>query len=279
MKSPLLSMITSALVAFAAAVPASAQINEVPEELVGIDVEQKVGDTLPMDLTFRDDAGEMVRIKDYFGGELPVLVTLNYSACPQLCSVQLNTLIDALRDVDLTPGQDFTMLTVSIDPREQVKTAAQTKASYVERYMRPAAAEGWHFLTGTEANIEAFSTGIGFAYRWVESRQEYAHPPAVVFVTPQGRIARYLASVAYYQPSNLKYSLIEASEGRIGDVVDAIFLWCFAYDPTSNAYVIAMNVLRAGAILMLLAFGWFWLKMRKWELARKASLPTAEVAV
>ncbi|MFG0316144.1 MAG: SCO family protein, partial [Planctomycetota bacterium JB042] len=236
-------ILTHALLVLAAAAPvAAAQLNEVPEELEGITVDQKVGEVLPLDLVFRDENGEMVKVGDYFGGELPVLVTLNYSACPQLCSIQLDTLVDGLREVDLTPGTDFTILTVSIDPRETVEAAARTKAKYVERYMRPAAADGWHFLTGTEANIQEFAEGVGFTYRWVESRQEYAHPPAVVFCTPEGRVARYLASVAYYQPANLKYSLVEASEGKIGDVIDAIFLWCFAYDPNSNAYVIAINV-------------------------------------
>jgi len=271
-------LVTHVLLLIAAAAPAaSAQLNEIPEELQGVSVEQKVGAELPLDLTFRDETGAMVRIGDYFRGELPVLVTMNYSACPQLCSVQLDTLADALREVDLTPGKDFTVLTVSIDPRETVEAAARTQAKYVERLMRPEAAAGWHVLTGTEANIQGFAEAIGFQYEWVESRQEYAHPPAVVFVTPNGRVARYLASVAYYQPANLKYSLIEASEGKIGDVIDAVFLWCFAYDPTSNAYVIAINVLRAGAFLTVLGLGLFWLKMRRWERSRAESAPPAEV--
>lgn len=271
-------ILTTLLVIAAAAPAAPAQLNEMPDELDGVAVEQKVGDVLPLDLVFRDETGEMVKVGDYFDGTLPVLVTLNYSACPQLCSVQLDTLTDGLREVDLTPGRDFRILTVSIDPRETLEAAARTKAKYVERYMRPEAAAGWHFLTGTEANIKAFSDAVGFVYKWVEARQEYAHAPAVIFVTPEGKIARYLASVAYYQPANLKYSLVEASEGKIGDVIDAVFLWCFAYDPTSNAYVIAMNVLRTAAFLTVAALALFWMRMRKWEKSRAANAPPAEVA-
>lgn len=267
------------LTALLALVPAaSAQLNHLPEELEGVGVTQQLDALLPLELTFRDEDGKVVRVGDYFDGRLPALVTLNYSNCPQLCSVQLQTLTDGLRTVALTPGEDFRILTVSIDPEERPEIAKRTKGLYIERLMRPEAAAGWHFLTGTKDHIDAFCAAVGFTYNWVPEREEYAHPPAVIVVTPEGRIARYLPSLADYTPANLKYSLVEASAGAIGDLTDQIFLSCFYYDPQSRSYVLfAWSFMRWGAALTVLTLGWFWWRMFRSDKSRGSPAPGVEV--
>ena len=146
--------------------------------------------------------------------------------------------------------------------------------------MRPEAAAGWHFLTGTEANIKTFADAVGFTYKYVNDDVKYAHAPAVIFLTPEGRIARYLASIAYYEPTSIRYSLIEAGEGTIGDFVDQFFLNCFYYNAEENRYVLfATNFMKFGAFVTVLLLGIFWMRMRRFERSRSLpSTPEAEVA-
>ncbi len=262
--------------AFCRAPAADAQLNLELEALEGVGIEQKLDAQVPLELMFRDEKGTMVRVGQYFDS-LPVLVTLNFSDCPQLCHVQLDQLTDGLREIDLSPGKDFRILTISIDPLETPQRAAQTKKKYVERYMRPEAAEGWHFLTGTEANIRAFADAVGFSYKYVNDDVKYAHPPAAIFITPKGRIARYLNSVGYYEPTNLRFSLIEAGDGKIGGFVDQFFLNCFYYNAEENRYVLfATNFMKLGALVTVLALAIFWLRMRRFERSRSQNLPMPE---
>lgn len=266
------------LAAIAAAAPASfGQLNELPAELRDVGIDQRVGERVPMDIPFVDEDGRRVKIGDYFRDGRPVLFTLNYSDCPMLCSVQLDALADALREVDLEPGEDFVIITISIDPNEAHEDAKAAKEGYVERTMNPRYAEGWHFLTGEEPDIRAFADAVGFHYKYIPETGEYSHPPALVVVTPAGRIARYLPSVADYQPLLLKYSIVEASEGKVGDVVDAFFLTCFHYDPSSRSYTLyATNFMRFGAALTVIGLVWFFFAMRRSERRREQTLPTAD---
>ncbi len=227
-----------------------------PPILARVNFEQKLGDQIPLELTFRDDAGRTVRLADYFG-KRPVVLQMVYYECPMLCTEALNGTLRAFRATNFNAGREFESVTVSINPRETPKLAASKKASYVEKYGRPGAAGGWHFLTGDEPQIRALADAIGFRYAYDAKSGQYAHTTGIVVATPQGRIARYQYGVEY-SARDLKYSVIEASGGKIGTRVDQLLLFCFHYDPSTGKYTTAiMNLLRAASIAVFIALGVF----------------------
>jgi protein SCO1/2 len=242
-----------------------------PAELRDVGVTQRLDEPLPLDLTFRDEAGERVQLGDYFG-DRPVLLSLVYYECPMLCTLVLNGLLRALRALAFDVGEEFEVLTVSFDPRETPSLAAAKKENYVAEYGRPDAARGWHFLTGEEAAIETLTRSVGFRYRYDEEKQQYAHAAAIVVITPQGKIARYFYGVEY-SPRDLRFALIEASEERIGSPVDQLLLYCYQYDPTTGRYSAAvMNIIRVGGVLTVLAVAAFVLRSARRE-RRKSKMP------
>jgi protein SCO1/2 len=263
----------------AAALPraaAVAQTPDLPDALEGVGVTEHLDEHIPLDLEFVDELGKRVTLQDYFKPGRPVLLTLNYSNCPMLCSLQLNALVDGgdyfrareapggLKGIDWTAGNEFAMLTVSIDPLETPTQAKLTQQRYMKVYGRPGAAQGWHFLTGSKENIQALADAIGFGFRWNEARKEYSHPAVTTVLTPDGRVSRYLYGVEY-DPQTLRLSLVEAAEGRIGSTVDRIILYCFHYDADSGRYApAAMNIMRVGGVLTVLVLGAtlsvFWLR-------------------
>ena len=176
-----------------------------------------------------------------------------YDECPMLCTQVLNGLASALGVLDQSVGKDFDVVTVSFDPRETSVLAAAKKQAYLERYKRPGADRGWHFLTGDEASIAAITDAAGFRYAWDAETQQFAHASGVIVVTPQGRVSRYLFGIEY-APRDLKFALMESSEGRIGSVVDQVLLYCYHYEPKTGSYsMAAMNTVRLGGALTLVA--------------------------
>jgi len=248
-----------------AAATASAQLaDQVPPELEDVGVEEHLDAKLPLDLEFRDEAGSVVRLGDYFDGTKPVILTLNYYKCPMLCGLQLNGLLAGLTELAWTPGQEFEIVTVSINPLETPALATEKKQNYMKRYDRPSAAAGWHFLTGREPEIRQLASTVGFSYHYDPSTGEYAHAAAAAVATPDGRIARYLYGIEY-PASRLRLSLLEASEGKIGNAVDQLILYCYHYDPSSREYSpVAMNIMRLGAgataIVLGLSLGGFYVR-------------------
>ncbi len=236
--------------------PASAQLaDQTVHELEGVEVIEHPGAQVPLDLEFVDELGETVQLQDYFDGERPVILTLNYYSCPMLCTLQLNGLVDGLKQMEWTPGQEFEMVTVSINPTETPRLAKLKQQSYIEHYERPSAAAGWHFLTGKKANIDALAEPLGFGYRYDEASNQYAHAAVTYVVTPDGRISRYLYGVLY-DPQTIRLSLVEAADGEIGSSMDQFLLTCFHYDPEAGRYSLqAMNVARIGGVLMVLVLG------------------------
>ncbi len=235
-----------------------------PKRLQGIDVEEHLNTSLPKQLAFKDEQGNDVMLGDYFKGDVPVIVTLNYSDCPMLCSLQLSGLVKSLKGVEWTASKEFRMVTVSLDPNERPSRALETQTRYVRDYQRPEAKHGWHFLTGSEANIKAVAKAIGFKYGYNEVRKEYVHPAAFVIATPDGKIARYHYGIEY-EPKTLRLSLVEASEGKIGTTVDRLILYCFHYDASEGKYApVAMNIMRLGGGLTALLLGGalsiFWMR-------------------
>lgn len=233
----------------------SAPADRTPRLLEGVGVEEQLEVKLPLDLELFDSSGRKVRLGDYFDGEKPVILTLNYSDCPMLCNLQLNGLVEGLRGLDWSAGEEFEIVTISLDPKESPKRAAETQARYEQVYGRNSG--GWHFLTGPETNIKTLAATVGFHYRYVEERREYAHAAALILSTPDGRVARYLYGVQY-PAATLRFGLLEASKGRIGGAVDRILLYCFHYDPEEGRYTpVVTNVMRIGAggsALILAAF-------------------------
>lgn len=254
-------------------VPESDQVHRsetLPRRLVGVDVKEHLNAPVPMDLGFKDEDGKPVTLKDYFDGSVPVILTMNYSNCPMLCSLQLTALVDGLKKVDWSIGKEFRMVTVSYDPTETTELAQRTKARYLAQYARPGSENGWHFLHGSENNVRALAKALGISYSYNEARKEYAHPATVVFATPSGKIDRYLYGLDY-PDKTLHLSLVESSEGKIGTTVDQLILFCFHYDANEGRYApVASNIMRAGAGVTVFLLAGFLTVLWKREKKRES---------
>jgi len=222
-------------------------------DLDDVGITEHLDAAIPLDAEFVDEGGKPVRLADFVGGDKPVILTLVYFNCPMLCNLILNGLVDALKQLPLTPGEDFEIVTVSFDPRETSTLARLKKQNYLRQLGRPEAAASWHFLTGTDPNIHRLTDAVGFKYRYVEETQQYAHAAALYLLTPEGRVGRYLYGVVF-DPETLRLGLVEASEGKIGSTVDRLLLYCFHYDPDAGRYALAaVTVMRAGGVAMVAA--------------------------
>ena len=257
---------------------AHAQLNlGVPEELKGVDIIENLDAQLPLDARFVDDAGRQVSLRDYFDGKRPVLLQLGYNRCPMLCSLVLNGTFDGLKGVDWTPGNEFELVSVSIDPTETAMLAKAKKESYLADFDRAGAAPGVHFLTGTEVMSKAVADAVGFQYKR-QPDGEYAHAAAIFLIKPDGKISRYMYG-AKFEPKDLRMGLLEASQGRIGTTLDRFILWCHIYDPDARGYVLqARKVMTIGGAVTLVALGLglgaFW----RTELRKKRELLKQEKA-
>jgi protein SCO1/2 len=230
---------------------------------VGID--QKLNEQLPLDLSFRNEKGETVKLGQYFGKK-PVVMALVYYECPMLCNQMLNGMISAFRVMAFKPGEEFDVVTVSFDPRETPANAAAKKKTYIDylpEAKRASAANGWHFLTGDAANIDAITKAIGFRYNFDEATNQFAHASAIYVATPHGRLARYFYGIEY-APRDLRLGLIEASENKIGSPMDQLMLYCYHYDPATGRYGAAViNLIRAGGVVTLIAIAALLLTLRR----------------
>jgi len=228
---------------------------ETPPELLNVGTQEHLGAPVPLDLGFTDSSGRPVTLRAFFDGRRPVLLTMNYSDCPRLCSLQLNGLFRGLEQLDWSLGEQFQMLTVSIDPRESPERAEATKAKYLQAYGRASGAEGWRCLVGTEENIRRLADAVGFRYAYVEETRQYAHAAVTMVLTPDGRVSRYLYGIEY-QPQTLRLALLEASQGKLGTTVDKVILYCFRYDSAAGRYApVAERVMTVGASLFAALLG------------------------
>lgn len=236
-------------------------------ELKRIDVEEHLGETIPLDLIFVNTAGDSVPLGNYFVAGKPVLLTLAYYECPMLCTFVLNGLSKAVGQIAFTPGNDFQMITVSIDPTENPVLAAAKKKNQVAAIGKMVDESGWEFLVGSEENIRLLSEAVGFKYYYDTERDEYAHPAVSFILTDHGVLSRYLYGLEYPE-QDLRLALLEASQGMIGDTFDKILLFCFHYDPDAKTYVVfAGNVMRAGGVITVLLLGGILLIL--WRRERK----------
>jgi len=240
--------------------PVSPPANVRPPGLKNVAIEQNLNEQIPAALTFRDETGKTVTLGDYFGKK-PMILNLVYYQCPMLCGEVLTGLESALRVLKFDVGKEFDVLTVSFDPKETPQMAAAKKAEYLKRYGRPGASEGWHFLTGPAASIDALTKAAGFQYQYDPKSGQFAHATAIMVLTPEGKIAQYYYGVEY-APKDLRLGLIQASENKIGTVVDQVLLYCYHYDPDTGKYgAIISRVLQLAAGATVLILGTFLIVM------------------
>lgn len=227
-----------------------------PELLKEVGVDQKLNDSIPLDLTFHDEHGNLVPLQQYFGNK-PVILALVYFNCPMLCTQVLNGLARSLELIPMSIGKDFNVLTVSIDPTDRPVLAEAKQAVYVGMYGRTGAAQGWHFLTGGEPQIKELTSAVGFRYAYDPESKQYAHASAIIMLTPAGKISRYFYGISYPE-RDLRLGLVDASQGKIGSPVDQVLLFCYHYDPHTGKYgLLISRVLQLAGGLTILCGGFF----------------------
>jgi protein SCO1/2 len=226
-----------------------------PDQVGSVGFTQKLGAPVPLDLFFHDEAGQPVRLGDYFG-ERPVVLTLNYFHCQNLCPVEIDGIVKGLNGLPFTLGDEYTMLTVSIDPRETPADAADVKARGLRGYVKqPAGNVGWHVLTGDQASIDRLTEAVGFDYAYDPQSDDFAHPAGVVVLTPRGRISRYLYGIDF-SANDLRLALVDAAAQQIGSLVDRALLVCYHYDPATGRYTpFVFGLLQAGGATTILVLG------------------------
>jgi protein SCO1/2 len=235
--------------------PGKAATERIPL-LKDVDIIQKLGHTVPLDLPFVDESGKDVTLGDFFG-KRPVVLALVYYECPMLCTQVLNGVFSTMSAMPFTAGNEFDLVVISFDPGETPALAQQKKSAYFERYRRPGAENGLHFLTGRPESITQITNAVGFKYAYDPAIDQFAHPAAVTVLTHDGEVSRYLYGIEF-APRDMRLALVEAGEGHVGTAVDQALLYCYHYDPESGKYgFVIMNVIRAGGILTVAVLGIF----------------------
>jgi protein SCO1/2 len=246
--------------------PYQLPIGKLPPAAEGVRIDENLGRTMDLNLTFRDEDGRVVELKSFFQQGRPVIVNLVYYNCPMLCNLILNGETQVMREIPWTPGKEYEIVTISIDPAETPELAREKKAMHLASYGRPA--PGWHFLTDYQGNAKRLAELIGYHYRWDPLQKQFAHPVAIMILTPKGMVARYLYGVRY-RARDVRFALAEASENRTTMAIEKVLLLCYQYDPKANAYVLfAANFMRVGGALTALGIAGFILKLFRDE--RKA---------
>lgn len=242
--------------AMASMVIGPAQVNTLPPELEGIGVTEKLGSKVNLDLEFTGENGYPVSLRSFFKPGKPVILDLVYYRCPMLCNLVLNAQTSVMRDLAWTAGREYEVVTISIDPAEGFNLAQAKKKWHVGTYGRPEAASGWHFLTDYQGNVKRLADQVGFSYRWDEKTEQFAHSAAIMMLTPDGRMSRYLYGLKY-QARDMRLGLTEASEGRLGSMGDKLLLYCFHYDANAKSYVpFARNLMKIGGAVTVVLLGW-----------------------
>jgi protein SCO1/2 len=248
--------------------------NKVSNELDGVGIEEHLGQTLDLaHLTFTDSGdGKAHTLNEYFQTGKPTIVNLVYFECPMLCTLVLNGIKDGMKDLSWSIGKQYNVLTISINPNDTPALAQVKRDNYIKSYLEKGhdaadANSGWHFLTGKEDQIKKLASGLGFEYKYDTIQKQYAHPAVTFILTPTGEISRYLYGITY-QPKDLRLALLEASQGKVGNVFDRFLMFCYHYEPSSRGYALkAVRVMQAAGAAMIAIFGGFlalfWIRQRK----------------
>lgn len=240
-----------------------------PAVLKSVGIEQKLNSQLPFDAEFKNESGNIIKLGEYFGKGRPVILALVYYECPMLCNEVLNGLTGSLKGISFNAGTEFDVVAISFDARENDKPdlGKNKRASYLNRYGRSGSENGWHFLTGTQSEIDKVTEAIGFNYEFDAASNQFAHAGGITIVTPEGKISRYLYGIDY-APKDLKFALIESAEGKIGNAAEQLYLYCFHYDPSTGKYGLQiLSILRLMAVATVLGLGGmlfvFWRRNKK----------------
>jgi protein SCO1/2 len=253
----------AALPALAAAQQMGIPAATLPMMVQGVGIDQNLNAQIPLELKFKDENGQVVRLGQYFR-EKPVVLALVYYECPGLCDLILNGLTHTMEQVSLNVGSDYEVVTVSFNPKETWQLAQAKKANYIEKYQRAGAKEGWHFLTGDAASIKSLADTVGFHYKYDPINNQFAHASGIMVLTPEGKIARYFYGIEY-KPRDFRLGLVEASANKIGSPADQVLLFCYHYDPTTGKYgMVITEVTRVlGTATVLLLGGFVFIMIRR----------------
>lgn len=272
-------IVAALLLILVPAYSAESRQEPLPDDLEGVGISEHLNETLPLNAPFIDSEGRNVRLSDYFDGDLPVVLNLGYFSCPMLCGLVLNGLLDGMKGVKWTPGTDYKVVTVSIDHTESTELARLKKKAVIGDFGRPEAAEGWYFLTGTEENIRRLTDAVGFGFKWNDDRQEYAHAAGIQICTPDGRLSRYLYGLLY-EPNDLRLSLLEAAEGKIGSPMDQILMFCYYYDADKGRYApAARKIMSGGGAIAVIGLGATLIAYWRRDARKKSKRPAEDSTV
>jgi protein SCO1/2 len=267
----------SALLLTAAAASATSSIvpaNTMPGPLKEVRYDQRLGERVPLDLPFRDEAGRPVKLGDYLGSR-PAVLVLAYYRCPMLCDMVMQAAESGLKPLSLEPGKDFDVIVASIDPADTPERAAMKRRDILQRYGRPGTESGWHFLTGPQPSITRLADAVGFHYVYDPQLHQFAHAAGIVLLTPEGKVSRYFFGIEY-PPRDLRLGLVEASGGQVGNLVDQVLLYCFHYDPAIGRYsAITLNIMRVAALATVLGLVLMIVLLRRREAAQPGPLGAA----
>lgn len=241
-----------------------------PSEMNGVGIDEKLGDKVDLNLTFIGEGGKLHKLGDYFQSGRPVILNLVYFKCPMLCNLTLNAQVTVLKELAWTPGKEFDVVTISIDPTETSEMASDKKAAYISNFDRPIGV-GWHFLVDYQGNVKKLASQVGFHYNYDQHQKQYAHSAAIMVLTPQGMVSRYLYGIKFRE-RDLRLALTEAAQDKFGMTIEKVMLMCFHYDPSAKSYVLfATNFMRLGGVLVVLLIGFFLFRFWREEiLTRKA---------
>jgi protein SCO1/2 len=238
--------------------------SNVPPQFKDVTFRQRLGDKLPLDVRFKDEAGRSVALGDFFGTR-PVVLAFVYYQCPMLCIQVMNGMSSALKVLPFTPGQEFDIVLISFDTRDTPEAANAKKRAHLDHWAARDTSDGWHFLTGDEAAIRQVTSAAGFTYQWDEQSRQFAHVSGLLVATADGTLSRYFYGVEY-SPKDLRLALVDSGKGKVGSVIDELLLYCFQYDPTHGRYgAVFMNILRLGGALTLGLIAGFIVLMRRRE--------------
>ncbi len=238
----------------------------------GIDINEKLGEVIPLDVKFALSTGDSITIGELVQQGKPVLLNPLYYECPMLCGLVVEGVFNAVDQVEWSPGEDYTVISFSIDPKETHEVAAKAKMKYLSQLEEYKAQDGWYFLTGTEEAIIEMTKSVGFNYTEIEQTGEYAHSAAIMFLSPDGMITRYLYGINFDE-FDVRNALYEAADGKIGSTVSKVLMYCYQYDPSSDSYVpVAINIMKIGGFVTLLILGIFLSLLWVREKRKKQSL-------
>jgi protein SCO1/2 len=252
-----------------------------PRELTGVRVDEKLGQTIPLNLEFTDENQQKRPLSDYFGKGRPVVVQLVYYSCPMLCTLVLNGFTAGAKQLDWTPGEQYDIVTISINPKEAPALANIKKQNYLKDYGRPQAAEGWHWLVSPDNAVKQLADAIGFHYEFDERQQQFAHEAAIFVLTSDGKLSRYLYGIQF-KPKDLRLALLEAGEGKVGTTFERFMMFCYHYDPVGKKYaLVAMRVMQVGGGITVVFLGsivgfYVWSERRR---ARRQAQPVTPESV